>query len=81
MMRAGNSGALPEGVRGAAKPPCQVVMAHFDLLPPELRAVMRDTVLDWNPISALASIRRGHSPREIIGQIEDFERAHCQGGA
>lgn len=58
------------------KPDRAVVMAHFDQLPPVVRAAIREAALDWDTVAIAGALARGFNPHGLPAYIADFERKH-----
>ena len=67
----GNAGTISG--RGLAKPDARTVMAAFDRLPADVRAVVRDARLDWAPAPILSACQRGMSAATIAAYIDTVE--------
>jgi hypothetical protein len=62
-------------------------MLVFDVLPPAIRAGLREAVFDWPPTAILDELRRGKSVRTILAaiaindrlEVEDLARERAAG--
>lgn len=68
----GSAGGAPTN----PKPPAAEVMMHFDILPPIVRAAIREAALDWDTIAIARALSKGRNPASLPFYIADFERKH-----
>ena len=68
----GSTGNHPTNIKSDRS----VVMAYFDMLPPEVRAAVRDAALDWDTIAIARALEAGRNPAGLPVYIAEFERQH-----
>ncbi len=75
-----NSGNLSGRAPTNAKPPLEVVMAAFDVLPKPVREKVAYAALDWDTTAIYRNLREGRATADrVIALIDDYERQYCRG--
>lgn len=74
MNREGNTGEYVAGVGYRPRPPADEHMPMFDMLPPAVRAALREAHFDFDHTAIFRAMRNGWSERQVVEAIRADDR-------